>query len=356
MMHVRIRKRFPPRPDSAGFALDLEFKADAAITVLFGPSGSGKTLTLDSIAGFVRPDEGRILLDDDILFDAATGVHLAPRKRRCGYVFQNYALFPHMTLRNNLAFAVERLPRLERHRRVNEMLERFHLAEVSGRRPHELSGGQKQRCSIARALIGAPRLLLLDEPARGLDAPLRAELYSTLREVREDFRIPILLVTHDLDEAFQLGNQMLVVREGRLVQSGPPREVIEEPENVEVARLLGLYNLLPVEIRALDPGRNSSRLRYGEYDLAGQYIRGHLIGDHVWMCVRPDQLRAIPKDGKPAQNQIPAALNHIVERPTGVRLEFENDIAVDMPRIEYEKYERVREWTIQFPADAMRVV
>ena len=127
------------------------------MTVLFGPSGAGKTLTLDSIAGFVRPDEGRILLDDQILFDGAAGVHLAPRARRCGYVFQNYALFPHMTLRQNLEFAAERTPRLERHRKVNEMLEKFHLTDVAGRRPHELSGGQKQRCSIARALIGAPR-------------------------------------------------------------------------------------------------------------------------------------------------------------------------------------------------------
>jgi len=356
MIQARIRKRFPPGPDSVGFALDIEFKADARITVLFGPSGSGKTLTLDSIAGFVHPDEGRILLDDDILFDGATGIHIPPRKRSCGYVFQNYALFPHMTLRKNLAFAVERLPRLERHRRVNEMLDRFHLSDVSGRRPHELSGGQKQRCSIARALIGSPRLLLLDEPARGLDAPLRAELYSILREVRADFKIPTLLVTHDLDEAFQLGDEMLVLREGRLVQSGPPREVIERPNTVDVAHLLGLYNVLPMEIRSLDPGRNLSRLRYGEYEIAGHYIPGHLIGDHVWICVRPDQLRALPRDGKPGPNQVPAALSHVVEKPSGVRLEFGNDIAVEMPRREYEKYDRVKEWAIQFPPDALIVV
>jgi molybdate transport system ATP-binding protein len=356
MIQARIRKRFAPGPESAGFALDLEFKAEPAITVLFGPSGSGKTLTLDAVAGFVRPDEGRVMLDDDILFDGAARVNIPPRNRRCGYVFQNYALFPHMTLRGNLEFAVERRPRLDRHRRVNEMLEQFHLAEVSGRRPHELSGGQKQRCSVARALIASPRLLLLDEPARGLDAPLRAELYAILREVRADYNIPILLVTHDLEEAFQLGDQMLVLREGRLVQSGPPREVIEQPGNVEVARLLGLYNLLPVEIRALDPGRNSSRLRYRTFDITGQYIRGHLIGDHVWICVRPDQLRALPKDGKLTQNQIPAALNHVVQKPTGVRLEFENDIAVEMQRPEYEKYDRVKEWVVQFPPEVLRVV
>src|SRR5215469_11449964 len=139
MIKARIKKTFPARPDSAEFSLDIDFAAGSGVTVLFGPSGSGKTLTLDSIAGFVRPDEGRILLDDAILFDAATRVHLAPQARQCGYVFQNYALFPHMTLRQNLAFAAEQRPRLERHRRVNEMLERFRLQDMAGRRPHEVS-------------------------------------------------------------------------------------------------------------------------------------------------------------------------------------------------------------------------
>src|SRR3981189_3262911 len=113
MIRARLRKAFPSAAGSKGFSLDLEFQAGAGVTVLFGPSGSGKTLTLDSIAGFVKPDEGRILLDDDILFDGATGIHLSPQARNCGYVFQNYALFPHMTLRQNLAFAAERRPRLE---------------------------------------------------------------------------------------------------------------------------------------------------------------------------------------------------------------------------------------------------
>ncbi len=248
MIQLRIRKQFPPRPDAAAFSLDVDFKTAGGVTVLFGPSGSGKTLTLDCIAGFAAPDEGRILLDDEILFDAPTGVCLPPQARRCGYVFQNYALFPHMTLRQNLAFAVERKPRLERHRRVNEMLERFHLTDVAGRKPHELSGGQKQRCSIARALIGAPRLLLLDEPARGLDAPLRAELYAVLRQVRAEFKMPILLVTHDLDECFELGDEMLILRDGRLVQSGAPKAIADRPASVEVARLLGIFNLLPAEI------------------------------------------------------------------------------------------------------------
>ena len=269
MIQARLRKTFAAGADSSGFTLDVEFRAAAGVTVLFGPSGSGKTLVLDSLAGFVRPDDGRILLDDAILFDGATGVHLPPRVRNCGYVFQNYALFPHMTLRENLAFAAERRPRLERHRRVNEMLERFRIADAAGRKPHEVSGGQRQRCSIARALIGAPRLLLLDEPAQGLDAPLRAEFYDTLRQVRADFKTPVLLVTHDLDECFELGEEMIVLHEGRIVQSGAPAEILDRPASVEVARLLGAFNLLPGQIRALDPGRSTSRVQIGDCEFDG---------------------------------------------------------------------------------------
>jgi molybdate transport system ATP-binding protein len=356
MIQVRIRKRFPVRVDAAAFALDVEFQAASGVTVLFGPSGSGKTLTLDAIAGFVAPDEGRIMLDDEILFDAPSGVCLAPQARHCGYVFQNYALFPHMTLRENLAFAAERRPRLERHRRVNDMLERFHLTEVAGRRPHELSGGQKQRCSIARALIGAPKLLLLDEPAQGLDAPLRAELYAVLRQVRAEFQTPSLLVTHDLNECFELGDEMLILRDGRVVQTGPPRAVADRPANVEVARLLGIFNLLQADILELDPQRNLSRLRFGEFELAGQYFPGRLRGDRVWLCVHPEQLGVSARDGKPGPNQVPAQLLRVIEMPQGVRLEFAGDIGVELSRPEYEKQRQNKEWLVRFPPDALRVL
>jgi len=356
MMEVRIRKQYPAGPDAAPFSLDLEFRSSAGVTALFGPSGAGKTLTLDCIAGFVRPDEGRILLDDRILFDGATGVHVAPRARHCGYVFQNYALFPHMTLRENLEFAVERTPRLGRRRKVAEMLEKFHLTEVAGRRPYQLSGGQKQRCSIARALIGVPRVLLLDEPARGLDAPLRAELYSVLRQVRQDFGTPILLVTHDADECFALADEMIVVQEGQAVQSGPPRTIFDQPASVEVARLLGVYNLLPVEIRSLDPGRNSSRLRFHDFDLTGPYFPGRLIGDQVWLFVRPDQLAVAPRNGRPAFNQIPATLLRTVERPERMRLEFSDDIAAEVPPAALEQFAGVKEWVVEFPSAGLRIL
>jgi molybdate transport system ATP-binding protein len=356
MIQARIRKHFEATPDSPGFTLDVDLVASSGVTVLFGPSGAGKTLTLDAIAGFVRPDEGRILLDDAILFDAATGVHLPPQARRCGYVFQNYALFPHMTIRQNLEFAAERSPRLERYRLVNEMLEKFRIAEVAGRKPNQISGGQKQRCSIARALLGAPRVILLDEPARGLDAPLRSELYAELRRVRREFKTPIVVVTHDLDECFELGDEMVVLREGRVVQTGAPESVLRQPASLEVARLLGLFCLVPAEVRALDPGANTSSLAVGEQELRGPYLPGRFKGDRVSIFARPDRLRAMPRNGRPGANQLPARLDHAVETPSGVRLEFAEGYRVEIDRAAYARDAAVREWWVEFPAPEIRVI
>ncbi|MGH9660383.1 MAG: ABC transporter ATP-binding protein [Bryobacteraceae bacterium] len=357
MIHARIAKGFPAGPESAAFSLDVDLKAAGGVTVLFGPSGAGKTLLLDAIAGFVKPDSGRILLDDEILFDATARVNLRPQDRHCGYVFQNYALFPHMTVRENLEFAAERRPSLDRHRRVNEMIERFRLAGVAGRRPHEVSGGEKQRASIARALISAPKLLLLDEPARGLDAPLRAELYAVLRQVRSDFRAPILLVTHDLEECFELGETMVILAAGRIIQTGAPLVLAGQPAGADVARLLGIANLYPAEVAALDPGRNTSRLKLENFELHTAYLRGRLLGDRVWVCARPHELRAAAPNGvKPGPNQVAAALLRVSERPHAVRLEFSGDITVEIAPADYARQKDNKEWLIEFPPDAIRVL
>jgi molybdate transport system ATP-binding protein len=356
MIEARIVKRFAARRDSAPFALDLSFRTGAGVTVLFGPSGAGKTLTLECLAGFQTPDQGRILLADKLVFDAPARLSLRPQRRGCGYVFQNYALFPHMTLRDNLKFAAARLHRLERHRKVAEMLERFRLTEVAGRRPHELSGGQKQRCSIARALIGTPSVLLLDEPARGLDPALRLELYETIRQVQADFKTPALLVTHSLDEAFELASEMIVLENGRIVQSGAPGEIIDQPASLDVARLLGIYNILPAEIRRLDPSRNASLLRFGESEIAGAYYPGRLIGDRVHICVPPHRVRALPRDGRPEANQVPVQLLRAIEQPDRVRLEFAGGIAAEISRDQFDLQRQAKDWVVEFPAASLRVV
>jgi molybdate transport system ATP-binding protein len=354
MIEAHVVKRFPARRDSAGFDLDIEICAGAGVTALFGPSGAGKTLTLDCIAGFVVPDRGRILIDDRIVFDAEAAVNLRPQARGCGYVFQNYALFPHMSLRANLMFAATNFAKLERHRRVNEMLDRFRLVEVAGRKPHELSGGQKQRCSIARALIGEPRVLLLDEPARGLDAPLRADLYAILHQVKEEFEVPVILVTHDVDECLELADEMLVIRNGEVEQAGPPAELCSRPATLELARLLGTFNIIPAEIRTLDPSRGTSVMRIGEFDIQGEYYPGRLKGDRVHVLATPRQLRAVPLDGRPGVNQIPAVLSRAVDAADRLRLEFEGGVQVEIPRTSIDRNNR--NWAVEFPMRGLRVL
>jgi ABC-type sulfate/molybdate transport systems ATPase subunit len=288
------------------------------------------------------------------VFDAQTRVHVPPRERRCGYVFQSYALFPHMTLRNNLMFAAVSLGKLERHRVVNEVLERFRLTEVAGRKPHEVSGGQKQRASIARALVASPRVLLLDEPARGLDAPLRLELYDILRQVRAEYGTPILLVTHSLDECFELADDMIVVRDGRVAQCGTPAEVASKPGSVDVARLLGIFNIIPVEIRSLDPGRNTSVLRWGEFDIQSEYYPGRLKGDRVHLLAMPRQLHAAERVARLAPNQIPVKLSRAVQTAGAVRLEFAEGLEVEVRGAACDGNNE--NWMVEFPTRGLRVL
>jgi molybdate transport system ATP-binding protein len=313
-------------------------------------------LTLDNIAGFVAPDSGRILLNDRILFDSGAQVHLPPRDRQCGYVFQNYALFPHMTLRANLAFAANRLPRLERHRRIAELLDRFRIADLAGRFPHELSGGQKQRASIARSLIANPFALLLDEPANGLDARLRADLHSLILEIRQSLAIPILLVTHNPEECFALADQVLIYDSGAIAHRAAPLELLRNPGSAAVARLLGGFNIYEAEVIALDPGRQTSRLRLLDNEIDGPHLRGCFRGDRVALCARPEELRITTR---PGANRIRADLIRITDRTQSVRADFGRELIVDTTRSEWPALKESGEhdgWWIEIPAASLRQV
>ena len=327
-LELNIQKHFRSTGAAPGFDLDVSLECEAGVTVLFGASGSGKTLTLDSLAGFLRPDRGRILLNNEILFDARSQVFLPPQRRGVGYVFQNYALFPHMTVEQNLAFGVARLPSLERHGRVREMLDLFGLTALGTRRPQELSGGEKQRASIARALIPQPRLLLLDEPARGLDYPLRLDFYAVLHNIRKTYRIPILLVTHDVTEGFVLADRMAVYGAGRIIQTGEPDEVFLHPRNAAVARLLGISNIFSGTVEELDPMADSSLIRTGQFLMKVPYLPGRLRGDTVSFCIPRENVLLVQPGGagsEPAresrrENQIPARVIEEITTPSTVRL------------------------------------
>jgi len=341
MTHARIGKKIPP-----GFSLDIDLAIPAGVTALYGPPGAGKTLTLEMIAGFVTPDSGRILLEDAILFDAESRVNIPPRRRRCGFLCQRDALFPHMTVRQNLVFAARRLPRLERHRKVAEMVERFGLSEAAAGRPRDASRALKLRASVARALIAEPKLLLVDDC--GVDEPL-------LRQIREACPAPIVLVAPSLDLCCAAG-ELVILDAGRVVERGSPREVLDRPDSVQAARLLGIPNILECTIAALDPGRNTSRLEFERFALAAPYLPGHLRGDRVWVAIRAEDLRVRAAGGEPPVNVVPASLVRATPRERSVRLEFAGPIFVDLSQAEYARQKDNKEWLVEFPPEALTVL
>ena len=215
MLSVDITKNLPD------FSLSLRFSIERDILVLFGPSGCGKTTTLRSIAGLLQPDGGRIVNDGEVFFDAADKIFIPPRQRRIGYMFQDFALFPHMTVYRNIWYGVRDHDQEARqmYEKLTNLLKIGHLAERS---PGQLSGGEKQRVALARALMAQPKILLLDEPLSSLDTETRWEVRNELREMQRIWNIPFILVTHDPDEARFLGDQVLYMQKGRQVGLAAP--------------------------------------------------------------------------------------------------------------------------------------
>ena len=353
---ARLVKHLPAAAGADAFELNVHLKSDAAITVLLGSSGAGKTLTLSCLGGFTRADEGRILIDDQLYFDAATHLHLPPQKRRCGYIFQDHALFPHMTVRDNLRFAAASShghQRLQRHRRIQELIDAFELGDLAGRKPAQLSGGQKQRAALARILVSEPRMLLLDEPTRGLDARLRQTFYEVLRKARERLQAPIVLVTHDVEECLELAGHVCLMEAGRFIQCGPCDQVFAQPASVEVARSLGIYNVIPAVIEALDPGRNTSRLNVLGQELSGPYLPGHLIGDRGQLCIRRLETRVLPNDGPPARNQLVLKAVSAAPSSLGMRLTFEQGIVTELSKTEYDRLRGSEQLKLEIAAEAI---
>ncbi|MBT5057634.1 MAG: ABC transporter ATP-binding protein [Gemmatimonadetes bacterium] len=234
------------RRHDARFELNVDFSDDNGTLVLFGASGAGKTSTLHAIAGLLALDGGRIQVDDTVYYDASQGVNLPASQRRLGYVFQNYALFPHLTVLQNIAFGLgSQRDRLEHAR---QWLTRMRMKDFGERYPHELSGGQQQRVALARALAPRPRLLLLDEPFAALDRVLRERLQAELRQLQHDLSLIVIYVTHSLDDAFAVGDHMAVLHEGHVLQQGPLDDVFQHPANETVAEILGIRNLFRASV------------------------------------------------------------------------------------------------------------
>ena len=239
-LEVNVTKRFD------GFTLHAAFTAGDTATALLGASGCGKSMTLRCIAGIVRPDEGRIVLDGRVLFDSAQGIDLPPQQRNVGLLFQNYALFPNMTVEQNILCALkkEKDPAARR-AACAEALRAMRLEELAKRLPGALSGGQQQRAALARILAAKPRILMLDEPFSALDSYLREEVEGEVGSLLAGFAGTALLVTHNRDEAYRLCKEMIVLNEGQVLRAGKTKEVFADPQSVAAARLTGCKNILP---------------------------------------------------------------------------------------------------------------
>jgi molybdate transport system permease protein len=243
-LEVQIAKKL------GDFALDVSFAAGNTPLSILGASGAGKSMLLRCVAGLERPDRGRVALNERILFDSERKVNLPARERRIGMLFQHYGLFPHRTVKENIAFGLRYLPEQERENRVAALVERTHLAGLENRYPRQLSGGEQQRAALARALAIEPEGLLLDEPLSALDTHLRSQMEAELQSTFDQFARPSLLVTHNIEEAYRLGEKLLVLAKGKVAAFGAKDEIFRCPPSLEVARLTGCKNFS--DARAID--------------------------------------------------------------------------------------------------------
>jgi spermidine/putrescine transport system ATP-binding protein len=343
---VDLVKRFGEVTAVDGISVDIpagEFFS------LLGPSGCGKTTTLRMIAGFERPDSGRILLDGRGM------AQTPPHRRPVNTVFQSYALFPHLNVRDNVAFGLrfQNVPKEEAHRQVATVLGLVRLAGFEERRPTQLSGGQQQRVALARALILNPDVLLLDEPLGSLDAKLRKALQLELKSIQEEIGITFVYVTHDQEEALTMSDRLAVMSEGRVVQVGPPREVYEEPADAYVADFLGVSNLMDAR------GLGGGRVRVGDMELEAAQGDTDATGD-VRLVIRPERVR-VEDRGTGGANRLPGMVERSVfVGPTVqviVRLVGGQVIqAVETSRTEAESRSQGDAVAVHLPADDLRVL
>ncbi|WP_420393744.1 ABC transporter ATP-binding protein [Acuticoccus sp.] len=299
---------------------------DGEFMTLLGPSGCGKSTTLAAVAGLDHPDEGEIRAGDVVYFSSKSGRVLAPENRNVGLVFQSYALWPHMTVADNLAFPLKlrKVARRERDRRIDDILALVEMAEHRARYPHQLSGGQQQRVALARTLVYEPALLLLDEPLSNLDAKLRDRARTWLRQLQSRVGITTIYVTHDQVEALALSDRIAVMQSGQILQLAPPREVYEAPASPFVADFIGTSNFFEGEAMSLEDGVATVRLPDGQ-TLAARTGETPRAGQPVTVAVRPEKIDLLPAAelDRPAEPERSLLRATVRERSyLGARYEF----------------------------------
>jgi molybdate transport system ATP-binding protein len=311
---LRVEARHP----LGDLLLDVEVAVErGACLALAGPSGAGKTSLLRIAAGLLRPEQGHVAANGQTWLDTERGIDVPADRRRCGYVFQHYALFPHLSAWQNVAYGLRGLPRSERRARAIELLERFGLAARAEARPHTLSGGERQRVAVARALARAPEVLLLDEPLSALDARTRAAAARELGEVLRASEAPALLVTHDFAEAAQLGDRVGIIDRGRVVQEGTPTELAAAPRSAFVADFTGAVVLTGLA------RRGPAGVTYVELDGGGQVTSTDPGDGVVAATVYPWEIAIEPAGEDPhgsAENRLPAEVLSVTTVGSRVRV------------------------------------
>jgi molybdate transport system ATP-binding protein len=303
-LRIELRKVLGnPAASSGGLTVEAQLAVGTGFTILFGPSGAGKTTILDCVAGLQTPDSGSVAVDGDVFFDSERQVNVPTRQRNIGYLFQTLALFPHMTVRQNIEYGLAQLDGRERQARSSEIADSFAIAVLVDRRPGKISGGERQRVALARALVTRPKALLLDEPMSALDRNTKSRILDDLRHWNEDHAVPILYVTHEREEVYALGDRVLVLEAGRIVADGTPHEVLSRPQLESVAQLAGFENIFDGSVVATHPdqGTMTCRIDRSEVTLevpltrvtAGKVIRvGVRAGDILLASSQPHGLSA----------------------------------------------------------------
>jgi len=303
---------------------ELRTGTRTGITVLFGASGSGKTTVLRCLAGLLAPDEGRIQFAGEVWDDTARGVHRPPQQRRIGFVPQNYALFPHLSVARNIAYGQHSATNADRHARVAEMLRWVGLEGLERRLPRELSSGQQQRVALARAVVTRPRLLLLDEPLSALDAPTRLRLGSELRGLLRQLDIPSLLVTHDRQEALALGDHLLVMDNGRIIQRGLAHEVFSHPASLAVAGIVAIETVQPGRIVQTVAGLVTVAVGAAQLTVIEQDVLP--ANGEVYVCIRAEDVIILKGEDTRAaspRNHLPAVVRAFHDEGPIVRIDLD---------------------------------
>jgi|SRR5665213_1906971 len=333
---TELEKRFSPRKSDIVRALDgVSFTVtEGKLFTLLGASGSGKTTTLRSIAGLERPDAGRIEIDDIAVFDSSASLFVRPNKRNLGMVFQSYAIWPHMTVFDNVAFPlrVKRRGRAEIREEVGRTLALMNMEHLAKRSATLLSGGQQQRLALARAIVGNPRLLLLDEPLSNLDAKLRERMRFELKRLQVETGLTTVYVTHDQVEALALSDEIALMHDGRIVQQGPPASIYHAPESEYVADFIGSTNLLPGVLREASAVGETCVVEIGDTSCAGVLAAAAEVGHAVALAIRPESVRIEAVRSHDPEATSPGALRGVVR--SSVFLGESTDFLVDAAGVE----------------------